>query len=234
MAKTTTKATEAKKLKKIFGEFLKDGRDVHQALANWKGALFDDPKEYNQELLLEALNVAKIAGIDLNKRGQIYVKDGKVIIGIHGLVTAAENTGQYGGTTMPNFEMNGTKIISCSIGVKKVVQGNVIDSFQTVDFNEYNDADDEFWKTKPKTMIKKVAQAHALRATFSVCAGMFIAEEVSKAVQRTYDSDNSHDALEAIRNAETREDIRKINNKLSVPEKKKVAPLIAERLKVLK
>lgn len=237
MAKDTTEATKQRQrnaeLKKKFGEFLKEGQDPEKLYGQWCKAIFGETTP-DDALLHFALSQAKAAGIDPTVPRQIYVKDGKVIIAIEGLVTIAENTGNYGGTTRPEFEMSddGNTIISCAIGVQKVVKGNVITSWQEVDFKEYA-TEDTFWKEKPKTMIKKVALAHALRAAFSACAGMYIAEEVAKGGGMAAPA-GTPDVLSEIENAKSRKDLQKIIKSLSVAEQKRVAPVIAERMKELK
>jgi hypothetical protein len=54
------------------------------------------------------------------------------------------------------------KIESCTITVKRQVEGYVGEYSATVFFEEYNTGFN-LWKTKPKTMIAKVAEMHALR-----------------------------------------------------------------------
>jgi hypothetical protein len=55
------------------------------------------------------------------------------------------------------------KIVSCTITIKKASVGNTIGEYTaTVFFNEYNTSKNQ-WSTKPRTMIAKVAEMHALR-----------------------------------------------------------------------
>lgn len=183
----TKAATEARKVKaeltKKFGAYVEAGEDIETAYKQWSKSLFgaDEPDD---EILMFALSQAKIAGIDLRVAGQMYVQDGNVITNIEGLVTIAEKTGQYGGTTRPEYEEAGEKIISCTVGVFKIIGEHVLTSEQTVYFDEY-DTGEGMWKPaseggKPRTMIKKVALAHAIRASFSTCNGMYVPEEVAK------------------------------------------------------
>lgn len=240
MAKNSTEeATKARKekaeLKRRFGNFLKPDEDVQAAYEQWCKVLFNDQKEVDDALLHFALQTAKSAGIDARVPGQIYIKDGKVIIGIQGMVTIAENTGAYGGTTKPEFETDDSgKVISCTIGVQKVVQGNVITSYQTVEFKEYS-TNEGFWADddngKPKTMIKKVAHAHALRATFSVCAGLYIAEEVVAPIDAPL---ATPDIIDQINKAKTKADVEAVIERLDTKEQKRLAPIIREKLRTLK
>lgn len=199
MASDTKAATEAKQrnaeLRKSFGEFIPDGSDPQKIYDQWNAALFGD-RELKEglnrdEILLFALNQAKIAGIDLRVAGQMWInEEGKVITTIEGMVTIAEKTGKYGGTTRPEYEFgdDGKTIVSCTLGVHKLLGDHLVVSEQTVYFDEY-DTGEGFWMAapdgKPKTMIKKVAHAHCLRASFSMCNGMYIAEEVEKGVAKT-------------------------------------------------
>ena len=66
------------------------------------------------------------------------------------------------GKKAPEFTMNGTQIESCTVTVQRKVDGYVGDFTATVFFDEYNNGRDN-WKTKPRTMIAKVAEMHALR-----------------------------------------------------------------------
>jgi len=254
MANTSTKeATEARKrkaeLKRRFGDFIRPNEDPEGVYEQWCKALFIDLDKdgkpiVDDGLLHFALQQAKAAGIDPRVPGQIYIQQGKVIIGIQGLVAIAENTGNYGGTTKPEFEISEAgKILSCSIGVHKVVHGNVIVSHQEVDFKEYTTGKG-FWKEddpteddpeqgKPKTMIKKVAHAHALRATFSVCAGLYIAEEMERTVLLNA-PDAPPDIIDGINKAKTKAELESVIERLDTKEQKKLAPIIREKLKSLK
>lgn len=53
-------------------------------------------------------------------------------------------------------------IESCSITIKRNVDGHIGEFTATVYFDEYTKGRD-LWKTKPRTMIAKVAEMHALR-----------------------------------------------------------------------
>lgn len=197
MASDTKAASQAKarnaELRKLFGEFIPDGSDPQKIYDQWNAALFGDRQlaegKNKDEILLFALNQAKIAGIDLRVAGQMWInEEGKVITTIEGMVTIAEKTEKYGGTTRPEYEFgdDGKTIVSCTMGVHKLLGDQVVISEQTVYFDEY-DTGEGFWMAapdgKPKTMIKKVAHAHCLRASFSMCNGMYIAEEVAKDVK---------------------------------------------------
>lgn len=83
----------------------------------------------------------------------------------------ATRTGLFAGVTKPEYEMGEDgKIISCSITVKKIVQGIVCDFASEVFFSEYYKAGPNGkpskWDSMPRTMISKVAEMHALRKAF--------------------------------------------------------------------
>ena len=75
-----------------------------------------------------------------------------------------------------------TKIESCEVTIKKVVNGHVGEFTALVYFDEYTTGRN-LWKTKPKTMIAKVAEMHALRmACPEETALMYVEEELEKEV----------------------------------------------------
>lgn len=104
----------------------------------------------------------------------------------YSLVTSIDNsrklamrTGQYCGKTAPIFTYkdNGD-IESCSVTVKKNTGGVIGEFTAEVYFDEYTKKRD-LWVTKPKTMIAKVAEMHALRMAFpEELAKEYIEEEV--------------------------------------------------------
>ena len=271
--------TEEQKIQKRYGEFLPENAADPLAIYKlWQRSIFGDAQP-DDSIMYFVVAQAKAAGIDARVPRQIYAlpfkhnfKDatGKwqsetnytVIIGIEGLVTIAENTGQYGGSTKPEYEFgvddNGNvdlnEVISCSIGVHKIVQGVPVTSFQTVYFDEYTTGKN-LWRRsdtvkekkeykdniptgkvttipdggKPKTMLKKVALAHALRATFSACAGLYVAEEMDRenVVEGEVVPPDTRDRIEA---AVDYADLQEILGTLDVSEKKKAADLIGKRM----
>lgn len=106
--------------------------------------------------------------------------------GGYSLVTSidyARKKGARGGVcgkSAPEFTMDGKKIVSCTVTVKKKIGLYVGDYTATVFFDEYNTGKGN-WLTKPRTMIAKVAEMHALR--------MACPEELSEAyVEEEFDS----------------------------------------------
>lgn len=84
------------------------------------------------------------------------------------------------GKTEPLFDEKDNKIISCSITIKRKVNDYVGEYTAKVYFDEYNTGKN-LWITKPRTMICKVAEMHALR---SACpeemAQVYVEEEMQK------------------------------------------------------
>lgn len=93
----------------------------------------------------------------------------------------AMRSGQVGKSAPEYEETADGKILSCSVTVKRRVDGYVGDYTATVYFDEYNKGKDN-WASKPRTMIAKVAEMHALRMAFP--------EELSQSyVEEEFDKD---------------------------------------------
>lgn len=251
------KINETKRALRIkFGNYLPKGADPISIYRQWKASIFAaDPDKVDDQVMLFVLGQAHAAGIDATVPKQIYalpfntkVKDayGKdtgewavkfnIVIGIEGMVTIAENTGQYGGTTRPEYEFDDKgQIVSCTIGVHKVVQGILVTSEQTVYFDEYNTGKN-LWASKPKTMIKKVAHAHALRAAFSATKGLNIVEEIERddvidmdANGNITKTNSSADIQKAVKDCKTIEELQQYYDALSYTDKQKAQSFVNER-----
>lgn len=84
------------------------------------------------------------------------------------------------GKLAPIFEEKEGLIIACEVTVKRKVDGYVGDFTAKVYFGEY-DKGINLWNTKPRTMIAKVAEMHALRmACPEVLSQSYIEEEVGE------------------------------------------------------
>lgn len=91
----------------------------------------------------------------------------------YSLVTSIDDARKRGmksgivGKLPPVYETDGDKIISCTVTVKRMVGGYVGDYSATVFFSEFYKAGrngyPSLWDTKPRVMIAKVAEMHALR-----------------------------------------------------------------------
>lgn len=95
----------------------------------------------------------------------------------YSLVTSIDYSRKMGmrsgivGKEAPIYEMDGDVIVSCSVTVKRKIGEYVGDYTAKVYFNEYSTGKN-LWISKPRTMIAKVAEMHALR--------MACPEELSK------------------------------------------------------
>lgn len=111
------------------------------------------------------------------------------------------------GKSAPQYTMvdEGKTIESCSVTVQRLVEGHVGDYTATVFFKEYSTGRN-LWTTKPRTMIAKVAEMHALRmACPEELAQAYAEEEVQSEIQRPVEAIDltPHKAkLEAVKNAE--------------------------------
>lgn len=92
------------------------------------------------------------------------------------------------GVSAPILEIINDKIISCTITVKRKIDDYIGEYSATVYFDEYNTGFN-LWKTKPKTMIAKVAEMHALR---KACP-----EELSQIyVEEDYQKETAEDTID--------------------------------------
>lgn len=66
------------------------------------------------------------------------------------------------GISAPLYNEKDGKVISCTITVKRAVWGNIGEYSATAYMDEY-DTGKNLWRSKPRTMIAKVAEMHALR-----------------------------------------------------------------------
>ena len=87
------------------------------------------------------------------------------------------------GKSEPTIEEKDGNVISCTVTIKRKVNDYVGDYTAKVYFDEYNTGKN-LWLTKPRTMICKVAEMHALR---SACPEemdkVYVEEEMQKGRQ---------------------------------------------------
>lgn len=109
------------------------------------------------------------------------------------------------GKSAPSFTMleGGRKIESCTVTVKRKGGDTVGDYTATVFFDEYSTGRN-LWITKPRTMIAKVAEMHALRmACPEELAQVYVEEDVEKEqTPKVIDTVNYKEKLEAVKNIE--------------------------------
>jgi hypothetical protein len=133
--------------------------------------------------------------------------------GGYSLVTSIDYARKVGmksgvcGKSAPSFTMNADKIESCTVTIKRLFGDTVGEYTATVFFDEYNTGKQQ-WASKPRTMIAKVAEMHALR--------MACPEEMSQ----IYTEDEMHDST-VIQIEEIPEEIeKKVNEAKTLDELK--------------
>jgi phage recombination protein Bet len=78
------------------------------------------------------------------------------------------------------YKDDGKNIDTCEVTVQKLIGSYVGDYTAEVSFDEYNKKKN-LWLDKPKTMIAKVAEMHALRSAFpEEFSQLYIEEEIGK------------------------------------------------------
>lgn len=91
------------------------------------------------------------------------------------------------GKSAPDYEVDESGgIVSCTITIKKKIEGyNGVGEFtETVYFKEYTTGNN-LWVSKPRTMIAKVAEMHALRmACPEELSQAYVEEEISKDAEK--------------------------------------------------
>ncbi len=102
------------------------------------------------------------------------------------------------GKSAPTYEESKEgKIISCTVTVKRKVNDYVGDYTATVYFAEYTTGRN-LWVSKPRTMLAKVAEMHALRmACPEEMAQMYSEEELEKGEERVLDFDLYQQKIES-------------------------------------
>ena len=103
------------------------------------------------------------------------------------------------GVSEPTYEMDGDKIISCTVTVKRKIGEYVGEYTAKVYFSEYTTGRN-LWTSKPRTMIAKVAEMHALRkACPEELAQAYVEEEMQKEIKEvpSIDVDSYKSKLES-------------------------------------
>jgi len=129
------------------------------------------------------------------------------------------------GKSEPLFkELENGKIVSCTITIKRNVDGNIGDYTATVFFDEYYKAGKNgypsLWDSKPHTMIAKVAEMHALRSAFpEEMAKQYIEEEMQKNMAQDIEDEDFEEFEKKMREAKNVEELKTIW--ASLPQKAK-------------
>lgn len=110
------------------------------------------------------------------------------------------------GKSEPEYKENEFGLVSCSITVKKKVDGYIGDYTATVMFKEYNTGRN-LWVAKPYTMIAKVAEMHALR---SACpeelSQTYVEEEMQQEMNEEIVDDKFQEEIDAIKTVDELKD----------------------------
>lgn len=136
------------------------------------------------------LQVCKSSGLNPLTR-QIYAiyRGGKMTIqtGIDGLRAIAERTGRYAGSNAGVFEYDSEsgKVERATVTVKKIVNGQIIETTASAKWSEYAVENNPMWKKMPETMLEKCAEAKALRKAFPNIGQVYTDEEMHQADRTT-------------------------------------------------
>jgi hypothetical protein len=88
------------------------------------------------------------------------------------------------GKSAPSYEMDGKNVVSCTITVKRNVNGYIGEYTATVFFSEFTTGKN-LWVSKPRMMLAKVSEMHALRmACPEELAQAYIEEEMESEIVR--------------------------------------------------
>lgn len=89
------------------------------------------------------------------------------------------------GKSAPTYTYNKDGIVeSCTITIKKMIGNHIGEFTETVFFSEYTTGKNQ-WLSKPRTMIAKVAEMHALRmACPEELSQAYVEEEMSQEVEK--------------------------------------------------
>lgn len=131
--------------------------------------------------------------------------------GSYSLVTSIDYARKVGmrsgicGKLSPVFEEKDGKVISCEVTVKRKIGDYIGDYSAKVYFDEYSNGRN-LWSSKPRTMLAKVAEMHALR--------MACPEELSQAyIEEEYQAEqNKHIEAEVLIEDKENEAIEKIKS----------------------
>lgn len=155
-------------------------------------------KEFDEKLMRQAMLEGMFRGFSFKNFLQkdlyaVKYKDRQKNVDTYSLITSIDFGRKVGmrsgvvGKSAPQFEMDGKQIISCTITIKRRVGKDIGEFTATVFFQEYN-TDKNQWVSKPRTMIAKVAEMHALRmACPEEMSQLYTAEEFDKEKDDDYD-----------------------------------------------
>lgn len=126
-----------------------------------------------------------------------------LITSIAGLRKIAHQSGNYLGCSVV-VKMNGSVPVSAEATVKKFVAGREAEFKAEVFFSEYNSGQFN-WKKMPITMLKKVAEAHALRMAYPTTENLYEESEVGAINRSRGESERAAELTEKFQAVEPRE-----------------------------
>lgn len=126
------------------------------------------------------LEVCRSRGLDPFTR-QVYYTPQGIIVSIDGFRAIAERTGCYApGPTRYEYDANGG-LVAAYVTVRKLVAGTWFDLEESAFYDEYKGFS-PIWKSKPRVMLAKCAEARALRRAFSSeLSGVYESSEMDQA-----------------------------------------------------
>jgi hypothetical protein len=151
--------------------------------------------------------------------------------GGYSLVTSIDYARKIGmrsgvvGKSAPTYETDGRKIVSCSVTIKRKVGEHIGEYTATVYFDEYVSSRG-IWKTKPRTMIAKVAEMHALRmACPEEMAQMYVEEEREAEIAPTVPIIDVSACRAKLEEAKSLEEVKTVWANIPVQAKQALEPL---------
>lgn len=130
------------------------------------------------------------------------------------------------GTSAPEYTEKDGQVISCTVTVKRKVGEYIGDYSATVFFSEYNTGRNQ-WVTKPRTMIAKVAEMHALRKACPEELSQSYTEEEME-VPKDKEVLSTKEFEDKLNNTKSLEELRTVFGSLSGEMKKLLRPLADE------
>lgn len=116
--------------------------------------------------------------LHFTKRGGRYTP----VTSIDFMRSQAAMSGEMAGSDDAVFTMDGVKLVSASVTVYRMTQGQRFPYAATARWAEYCPDNAPMWKRMPHTMLGKCAEALALRKAFpQQLAGLYSAEEMAQA-----------------------------------------------------
>lgn len=155
-------------------------------------------KEFDEKLMRQAMLEGMFRGFSFKNFLQkdlyaIKYRDKQKNIDTYSLITSIDFARKIGmrsgvvGKSAPTFEIDGKKLVSCSITIKRRVGKDIGEFTSLVYFDEYNTSKNQ-WVSKPRTMIAKVAEMHALRmACPEEMSQLYTSKEFDKEKEDDYD-----------------------------------------------